>query len=214
MKLFIFILVVTLVSDSFAQTFGVKAGLNLSNQISKSNNYTFSDDYKMNPGFHIGATAEFTISHFISIETAMLITTKGYKMSIGDSTFEFKVNSNLFYLDIPLTAKVTFGVGAVEICGVFGPYLGIGLSGKDKIEQTIQGETETFNETIKWGSDQEHDYRRLDFGLTMGVVVEINSIQIGLSYGLGLANISSYTFNGHDEYNRVIGLSVGYKFRK
>ena len=68
-------------------------------------------------------------------------------------------------------------------------------------------------EDVEWGSDKEKDdLKRLDFGLTMGGGVEINSIQIGLTYALGLANISSYTDYGTKINNRVLGLSVGYKF--
>lgn len=90
----------------------------------------------------------------------------------------------------------------------------MGLSGKSKYEVTDwdETETETEEEDIKWGSDYESDFKRLDFGLTMGAGVEINSIQIGLTYGLGLANISPSTDNGSKINNRVLGLSVGYKF--
>lgn len=46
----------------------------------------------------------------------------------------------------------------------------------------------------------------------MGVGVEINSIQIGITYGLGLANISTYVEYDSKINNRVLGISVGYFF--
>ena len=128
-------------------------------------------------------------------------------------TYKYESKVNLLYLDIPLSAKASFDLGGTKIYGVFGPYLGFGLSGKSKYEEAFDGETESDEEDIKWGSDEdESDLKRLDFGLTMGAGVEINSIQIGLSYALGLANISPYTDGGSKINNRVLGLSVGYKF--
>ncbi len=44
--------------------------------------------------------------------------------------------------------------------------------------------------------------------LTFGAGIEINAIQIGISYDLGLANISIYNDNGHKVNNRVLKFSV------
>lgn len=63
----------------FAQNFGVKAGLNLSNMLVKNDYRTYSDDFKMNPGFYVGATAEFPLSDLLSFETGLLLSTKDSK---------------------------------------------------------------------------------------------------------------------------------------
>ena len=98
-------------------------------------------------------------------------------------TFKYEFKYNLIYLDIPLTAKASFNVGDAKIYGAFGPYIGIGLSGTVKSELSFAGETESDSEIIDWGSDENNDeLKRLDYGLTMGVGVEINSIQIGITY--------------------------------
>ena len=217
-KLFVIVIAFTMATDELiAQNFGIKAGLNLSNMLIKDDDDTYSDDFKMKPGFHIGATAEFQLTEMFSFETGLLLSTKGFKMSEEETymgeTYKYESKLNLLYLDIPLTAKASFDLGGAKIYGAFGPYLGIGLSGKSKHEETYDGETESEEEDIEWGSDEdESNLKRLDFGLTMGAGVEINSIQIGLSYALGLANISPYTDGGSKINNRVLGLSVGYKF--
>lgn len=208
---------IVMASESFAQTFGVRGGLNLSNMLIKDDVETYSDEFEMNPGFHLGVTADFPISDVISFETGLLLSTKGFKISeketIMGETYEIKNKLNLFYLDIPLTAKAMFDVGGAKIYGTFGPYIGVGLSGKSKFEMTFNGETESDEETIEWGSDEnESDIKRLDFGLTAGAGVAINAIQFGLSYGLGLANISPFTEGGTSVKNRVLGISVGYNF--
>lgn len=217
MKLLIVGIAFIMATESYAQTFGVKAGLNLSNMLAKDDDDTYSDDYKMNPGFNIGATAEFPITEMFSFETGLLLSTKGFKISEEETfmgeTWKFEGKMNLFYLDIPLTAKASFNLGGTKIYGVFGPYIGMGISGKNKVEFTAMGETETDEKDIKWGSDEdEDDLKRFDFGLTMSAGIEISSIQFGLSYGLGLANISPYTDGGTKFSNRVLGISVGYKF--
>ena len=206
--------------DLFAQNIGLKGGLNLSNMLFKEDGETYSDDFKMRPGFNIGATAEFPLSEMFSFETGLLLSTKGFNYSLEESemgeSFKLESNINLLYLDIPIVAKSSFDLGYdKKIFATFGPYVGIGISGKSKIKMTYDGETESDEETIEWGSDEESsDFKRLDFGLTIGAGVEINSVLIGLNYSLGLANISPYTDNGNMINNRVLGLSVGYKFSR
>ena len=209
-KLFVVVIALMMTTELFAQNFGIKAGLNLSKMIAKDDDGIARDDYyKMKPGFHIGATAEFPFSDMLSFETGLLLSTKGYRVS--EETLETKLN--LLYLDIPLSAKASFDLGEAKIYGVFGPYLGFGLSGKSNYEETIGGVLYSEEGDVEWGSDEnESDLKRLDFGLTMGAGVEINSIQIGLTYGLGLADILSYNYGGAELNNRVLGISVGYKF--
>jgi len=196
-------------------SFIVKGGLNLSDLLAKDDEDNYSDNFKLKPGFHIGITAELPISETFVFETGLLLSTKGFKMSesktLNGETYEVKGSSNLLYLDIPLTAKSYFKVGQTTIFGALGPYIGYGLSGKSKYETSMNGDTESDEQDVNWGSGDD-DVKRLDFGLTAGAGIEISFIQIGLSYNLGLANIVANTENGMKVNNRVIGLSVGYKF--
>ncbi len=212
-KLSIVVLLLSIGSDSFAQTFGIKAGLNLSNFRIKDDDDTLSDDFKMNSGFHIGPTVEFPINELFSFESGLLLSTKGFKVSDKgthlDETFDYKQKLNLLYLDVPLTAKATYDIGGAKIYGTFGPYIGTGLSGKAKYE----ADGHTNEDDINFGSDEDDDdLKRLDYGLTAGAGIVFNAIQIGITYGLGLANISNNTDDGYKINNRVLGFSVGYKF--
>lgn len=48
------LVILTVVSANvFAQTFSVKAGLNMANMVLKDDNYTYSDDFKMKPGINV-----------------------------------------------------------------------------------------------------------------------------------------------------------------
>jgi hypothetical protein len=210
------IVLLLITSASYAQLFGVKAGVNFSTMLLKDDDGNYSDDFKMNPGFHVGVTNEFPLTEMFSFETGLILSTKGFRINqvvetpLGLVT-ETKARMNLLYLDIPFTAKAYFDIGSTKIYGVFGPYIGVGLSGKGKYEITEEGETSIGENKISWGSE-ESDYKRLDYGLTAGSGVEIKSIQIGLFYSLGLANISNQSVNGSKFSNRILGISVGYKF--
>lgn len=193
----LFSILISISTECYSQSFGVKAGLNFSNLLAKDEDAKY--DTKMLLGIHIGITADVPISQNFSFETAILLSKKGNAES--DNLWGY----NLMYIDVPLTAKATIETGNVKLYGIFGPYVGIGLSGH--IYHNEQGTK------IIWGSDNEIGVlKRSDFGLIIGGGVEINSFQIGLNYELGLKNISSFTDYNTKVYNRVLGMSFGYKF--
>lgn len=192
----------TVSTACFSQTFGVKAGLSLANLKFEDNDL----DTKLNPGFHIGPMIDIPIGEIFSFETGLFLSTKGLKISGNDDISEYTNTINMYYLDVPLTAKLTHDLGNSKIYGMFGPYFGVGLIGKAKYEMTYDGDTESFEEDIEFGSDE--NLNRLDFGLTLGAGLELNSLLFGLSYDLGLVSVSP------DEKinNRVLRFSIGYKF--
>lgn len=216
-SLFFLILLLFVTTQSFAQIkFGAKAGLNLSNMLSKDNTTTYSKDYKMKSGFHIGAIAEYPLSEIFSVESGLFLSSKGFKAQIMIDSFGFpidiKAEATLYYLDIPITAKASYNIGAAKIYGFAGGYLGIGLSGKIKTEMSAFVFAQSDNQDVSWGSDENNDdFKRLDYGLSVGAGAEIQSFLLEVTYGLGLANLAPSTTGGAKENNRVIGISVGYK---
>lgn len=209
-KLFLIVIAIMMATDKlFSQEFGIKAGLNLSNMHIVYDRM-LSNDSNMKTGFHIGATAEFPLTEIFSLETGLLLSTKGFIEEVKD--FNYKVIFNPLYLDIPLTVKASSYIGGTKVYGMFGSYVGIGLSGTIKGEVIVDGVTTSQEIDIEWGSDIDSDFKRMDFGLIIGAGVELNSIQIGLNYSLGLANISPQT--NLKINNRVLGISVGYRFGK
>ena len=199
--------------ESFAQTFRIIGGLNLSNMLVKDEEDTYSDDFKMKPGFHIGATVEFPLSNVLSLSTGLLIDTKGFTTKEEGQDWVTKEKLNLYYLDIPIVLKAAneFDSG-VKIFGLIGPYIGVGLSGKVKEEYEYQGQKETFEGDVEWGNDVNEDYlRRFDSGLTFGGGVEVKAILFGISYDLGLYNVLPDNDYGIKMKNRVLKLSIGYR---
>jgi hypothetical protein len=146
----------------------------------------------------------------------LFISTKGFNESatttVGGVAIESKSKIGLLYIDIPLTAKATFEVGNYQVFGLFGPYVGMGLSGKNKSESTSSGVTTNLDKDIKWGEGDDKDLKRLDAGLIFGIGVERSAYQLGITYALGIANIAAFNTDTFQVKNRVLGITVGYKF--
>lgn len=205
-KVLILFFVVFISMQSFAQKFGVQAGVNLANMVSKDDAETYSDDFEMNLGFNAGVTFELSFSDFLGLEMGALVDTKGFKISESGATAKI----NLLYADIPVLLKGGPTLGAVKIFGAAGPYLGVGITGKYTFE--FDGDKES--EDVVWGDGDDADLKRLDYGAKFGVGAEVKGFSIGAYYALGLANIAVDNSDGYKESHRVVSFSVGYKFGK
>lgn len=209
LKLLIVFIALTMTTRSFAQLkYGVKGGLNVADMLEEANDETYS--YGSKVGFHLGATAEYSISEKFAIEPGLFFSTKGYEYDLSGVT----ITSNINYLEIPVNGIYKINVRKAKILINAGPYLGYALSGKMNASEAIFGENEDSKEQkIEIGSDKENDdIKALDFGLNIGAGVEFKSFTIGIQRGIGLANLSPDTDNGHTIKNNVLGISVGYKF--
>lgn len=178
-----------------AQKFGVKAGLNFAN-----GNYELSSASLSTSSltcFQIGVVGDFPVSQDIYFNTGLLYMQKGLKADI--SSIEVKLPIN--YLEIPLNLAYKYDLGGPVFFAQAGPYIGVGLSAKAK-----SGDNE---EDIDFG-DGDEEIKRMDFGINVGTGIEVNAIQLGINYGLGLVNLEN-----DDEAkfkNGVFSITVGYFF--
>lgn len=184
--------------SSFSQIrFGVKAGLNLPNMTLKGGGVSL--DTKIGLGFHVGGIVDIPISNQLALQPGILFSTKGYKY---DNDLMGKGKCNLNYIEVPVNVQYKIAVGGMKIFPFAGPYIGYGLSGKDKPD-----EGESYD--VNFGSADE-DLKALDFGLNFGAGIEFSSFQASLQYGLGLSNLSNVSDVTYK--NKVIGISVAYLF--
>jgi hypothetical protein len=176
LKLFAVIIVIAFTTESYAQTFGIKAGANLSNMSIDA--FDEGMDTKTNLGFNVGVTAEFPITDLFSFETGLMLNTKGFRINeeaFGVTILDLK--ANVFYLDIPLTAKASFDVGGAKLYALAGPYVAAGLFGKMKMESDLDPDDD-IDEDIEFGSDDDQ-WKRLDYGVLVGAGVEFGKISVG-----------------------------------
>ncbi|MCG8410450.1 MAG: PorT family protein [Bacteroidales bacterium] len=208
-----------------AQNFGIKAGMNLSIMQFKKDSKKQKENFEQTAGYNVGVTMNYPLTHMFSIETNLFFDTKGTRYTFVGYESDFFLKIQTYYLDLPVYAKLNKYVGNnVKIYGLIGPYVGIGLSGKIKAKD--HGSID-----VDWGNEEyDDDFRRFDWGLSMGFGIQVDNIQLGLYYDIGFQNIAPDPSDDritteirnsqvividkpeYDIKNRQLRLSVGYNF--
>jgi len=183
--------------------YGLRAGVNIPK-------YSFENgSSESNTGFFVTGYLDAPISPNFSIQPGLSLQNKGGKESVssGSSSGEFK--QSIMSLDIPvnLVAKLPTGGSGNFFVGA-GPYVGFGLSGKNKIKGNV-GDLGTEGETdVKFGSGDGDHLKRTDFGVNFLAGYQLtNGFQINAGYGLGLTNLAP---NGGSTKNRVWSVGIGF----
>src|SRR4249920_798814 len=118
----------------------LRGGLNLAN-ISVTDGGKV-DDAKALTSFQAGFIGDIGLCQFVSLQPGLLITGKGSKTQSGEPTDAnyFKATTNPIYLEVPLNLVFKFGPndGPNFFAGA-GPYLAIGIAGKNKTEGKFLG---------------------------------------------------------------------------
>ncbi len=210
-----------------AQSGQIRAGINLANVSVNSNGR--GEDANSLTSFHAGIIGDFPLAgNFLSLQPGILFTGKGSKIQNGEPSDNgyFKQSSNPFYIEVPVNFvfKAPLGSDNKFFAGA-GPYLAVGVAGKNKTKgRTILGTYESERD-IKFSNDDPTTLsdeegagfgilKRFDYGLNGTVGIEGKSIVLGVNYGLGLAKLQSGSNNDADNNNkhRVLNISVGFKF--
>lgn len=196
----------------------VKAGLNLANVTVDKDGAV--DDAKGVASFHAGLQADLPITRFFAIQPGLFFTGKGTKVEWNGITSSTKP----YYLELPVNAvvKLPMGEDASFFFGA-GPYVAMGIGGKNKITGSFAGIDFNRTENIKFSDDDPFTdgeegagygiMRRFDYGLNGTVGLEGKSALFSINYGLGLAKLQSGTSSSENELgkHRVLSFSVGIK---
>ena len=207
--------------------FGPKAGVNFASINGKvtEEGETFEFN-KGQTGFYVGAFAEIKFNDKFAIQPELLYTVQGGGAEeSGSSTimgetysFESKSKWNLHYINIPIMAKY-YVIPSVAIEA--GPYVGFNIKSEfeDDYSEIASGVSMSQKDTY----DFKKGTNSVDFGLGFGASYNMdNGFFVGARYNLGLAKISKdakwtegnteFESTKEDFKNRVIQVSVGYKF--
>ncbi|MGI6717876.1 MAG: porin family protein [Bacteroidales bacterium] len=181
-------------SSGYSQkSFGVKFGFSLSNaRIQVPTSFTsgdysrVDDDLQSLPGFHIGFVNQLDLGEYVAIQPGIMLATKGYKAKLN--ILQATVTSMNYYLEIPIQIMGKYDFGKVEVFGLAGPVLDIGLFGKTKSSLSSESFGNfTNNDSSILG--EEGRLKRFDIGLDMGAGVEVmDMLQFSLHYVLGFMN--------------------------
>lgn len=168
-----------------------KFGMNFSNM-------TKVDESKALPGFTLGVGMDYGFNENWSLQSGLMISSKGFKFKEGD----WKNKYRPIYLDIPILAAYKFNISDnTKFVINAGPYLAIGLGGKNK---------ETDAEDIKLFDKDGYDWKRFDLGIQYGIGLELSDrYLINLT---GQNGFISPVDGGDDPKNMTFTIGVGYRF--
>ncbi len=168
-----------------------KFGMNFSNM-------TKIDESKALPGFTLGVGMDYGFNENWSLQSGLMISSKGFKFKEGD----WKDKYRSIYLDIPILAAYKFNISDnTKFVINAGPYLAIGLGGKNK---------ETDEEDIKLFDKDGYDWKRFDLGIQYGIGLELSDrYLINLT---GQNGFISPVDGGDDPKNMTFTIGVGYRF--
>lgn len=168
-----------------------KFGMNFSNM-------TKIDESKALPGFTLGVGMDYGFNENWSLQSGLMISSKGFKFKEGD----WKDKYRPIYLDIPILAAYKFNISDnTKFVINAGPYLAIGLGGKNK---------ETDEEDIKLFDKDGYDWKRFDLGIQYGIGLELSDCYlINLT---GQNGFISPVDGGDDPKNMTFSIGVGYRF--
>lgn len=203
----------------------IKGGVNFANVSIKDNGGV--DDAKMLTSFQVGIQGDLYLAPILYLQPGVFFSGKGTKSQSGTegSNNWYRATTNPYYIEVPVNLIFkTPGKGAKFFAGG-GPYLGIGIAGKNKVEGAVLGTSFSSKEGIEWSNDDPTTFneeegagfgilRRFDYGVNGTLGVETSGLVIAANYGLGLAKLQSGTDSGEDNNNknRVISVTFGFRF--
>ena len=194
---------------------GVKGGFYGASVTMKYEGEKIDEDYRpyYKPGFLIGLVGEYAFNNFFAIQPGIIFATQGYKQenSYPQLGYYIKETKSLNYIQIPINAQCKIGKLILQA----GPYLGYGIGGKSKRESTLDGDTRTTEHKIKFGDGDDDDIsympKAFDFGIGLGAGLQFNKMQLGLSYNIGLANLTDVEDSSMT--NKGMALTLVYLFK-
>jgi len=212
-----------LVISSVSKAQILKGGVNLAN-VSITNDGDI-DENKMLSSFQVGFSGNIKVLPFLYFQPGILFTGKGSKTQSGETTDAtyFRATSNPYYIEIPANF-VLKTPGPIKFFAGAGPYIAIGVAGKNKTEGKFLGTAFSSEKSIEWSNDDPStlDYeegagygimKRFDYGLNGTAGIETANIVLSANYGYGLAKLQSGSNSSADDKNkhRVLSFTVGIK---
>jgi len=212
------------VTGARAQKAYLRAGVNLAN-VTITNDGDI-DEVKMLTGFQVGFTGNIHIALFMSFQPGILFTGKGSKTQSGNTTDAtyFRATSNPYYIEIPANFVFKTPTGPIKFFAGAGPYLAVGVAGKNKTDGKLLGVSFHSEKSIKWSNDDPSTLnyeegsgfgimKKFDYGLNGTAGIETKKAMLSVNYGYGLAKLQSGSNSSADDKNkhRVLSFTVGIK---
>jgi hypothetical protein len=208
-----------------AQQARLQAGVNLANVSITDDGKV--DDARTLTSFRIGISGDAHLAGLLYIQPGLIFSGKGAKTQAGDpsSANYYKSSTNPYYIELPvsLIVKTPLGGAGKFFIGA-GPYLAVGVAGKNKVEGKSLGIAFSSEKNITFSNDDPSTLnyqegagfgilRRFDYGLNGTAGIEGKSLSLGVNYGYGLAKLQSTGNSSADNDNkhRVLSFILGFR---
>jgi Outer membrane protein beta-barrel domain len=202
----------------------LRGGLNIAN-VTTTND---GDIDKANSlaSFQVGLIGNLHFVPFLSLQTGLVFTGKGSKTQAGSTSDVnyYRATSNPYYLEVPVNLIFKTPTGPVKFFAGAGPYIAMGIAGKNKVNGKFAGTSFSSEKNIEWSNDDPStlDYeegsgygiaKRFDYGLNGIAGIELLKAVLSVNYGFGLAKLQSGSNSSADDSNknRVLSFTVGLK---
>jgi Outer membrane protein beta-barrel domain len=184
------------------------------------------DDNKILTSFQVGFTGDLKLTSFLSLQSGLLFTGKGSKTQSGNTTDAtyYRATTNPYYIEVPVNLLFKTPTKGFQFFAGGGPYLAVGVAGKNKVDGKLLGAAFNSENKIEWSNDDPGtlDYeegagfgilKRFDYGVNLLTGIEVNKFVLTLGYGHGLAKLQSGSNSSADDKNkhRVVSLTAGIK---
>jgi len=151
-------------------------GVNFSSLRIKQHGIKYGSERPMT--IHIGGQWELQYGRHLWLEPGFQFTAKGSDYMI-DSV---KKSLTPLYIEIPFNAEFRFNISNINLSVFSGVFIGCAVGGY-MIDNGIM-------EEISFGAGENHDMRRIDYGLNLGTGIGVGKAWLTVQYCLGLANFS------------------------
>jgi len=178
-------------------TFGVQAGLNMSQLASDKMDGEKGDASDMLAGFYIGGHANYSLGEYFGIQGELKFSMQGGKETQVGQTVKLKLD----YINVP----VLFEVKPATNFSIFvGPQIGFNVSKTASVGGISISGSEF--------EDQIAKINTIDFAAVVGVQYAIGGkYLLSARYNIGFTTVPDIKGLSGSE-NRVIQIGVGYKF--
>ncbi|RYF66949.1 MAG: PorT family protein [Cytophagaceae bacterium] len=184
------------VNGAFAQfRVGVRAGYNSS---TRTANLIPVGSHTPVSGWQAGLVGQFQLSEAISIQSAVVFTTKGFNRSsfyedlTSPTTNPYSTSTIIietprpFYVEVPVLVMAKAPLNEqLKLCAGLGPYVGLAVGG------TVQYDYRDKRTSGPLLLDRNSFYKRYDAGLIGATGLELaDRYQLGIQYEYGLINVA------------------------
>ncbi len=203
-------------SQSF--TVGGKIGMGFSTYSNWDERNGGDDNFKRSPltGLQISLIGKYKFNDLLGLQAELQFITKGERytdeQNLNNVSTTYKRKRYVNYLTLPVLVNVTHSFNAILVYGNFGPYFGLGLTGKSIVTEPVKGGGKEV--VFKQGES-----RRFDMGLCLGAGVGYRlgpgNLMLDFRYDLGFVDIYSTAdedkgTNYKATCNRTFGIAIGY----